>query len=34
MLEVADDIRIKVLKNQIAGLFNFENNNNQNKKED
>ncbi|MGB9598906.1 MAG: preprotein translocase subunit YajC [Myxococcota bacterium] len=34
MLEVADDIRIKVLKNQIAGLFNFENNNNQNKKEE
>ncbi len=30
MLEVADDIRIKVLKNQIAGLFSFEPNNSNN----
>jgi preprotein translocase subunit YajC len=34
MLEVADDIRIKVLKNQIAGLFNFNNTNNNTKKEE
>ncbi|MCX7959718.1 MAG: preprotein translocase subunit YajC [Deltaproteobacteria bacterium] len=34
MLEVADDIRIKVLKNQIAGLFTFENNNNNNAKKE
>lgn len=33
MLEVADDVRIKVLKNQIAGLFSFENNNNTKKEE-
>lgn len=34
MLEVADDVRIKVMRNQIAGSFNFEPNSGSGKKEE